>query len=141
MEFELIGQRICMSKDIGVHNNLFGGIMLSMIDETAAAYVSTICRTPRIVTLKINDVLFKKPVKVGNIILIYGRVIKIGTTSITIEIDVRKRTVQTGKEESVCSTSMVFVKIDDEGNPVPICKTVRDIYKKIFSGENNEAKN
>lgn len=128
--FELIGQRICMTKDVGVHQNLFGGIMLSIIDETAAAYVSTICKTSKIVTLKITDVTFKKPVKVGNIIRLYGRVVRIGTTSVTVDIDVRKLVVQTGREDSVCSTTLVFVKIDDDGNPIPISNTVRKKYNK-----------
>lgn len=128
--FEFLGQRICMQKDIGIHNNLFGGVMMSILDETAATFVSRVCKTPRIVTLKISEVIFKKPVKVGNIICLYGRVVSIGNTSITVEVEVRKITVQTNKEDIVCSTLMTFVKIDDEGNPIPISKTIKEKYKK-----------
>ena len=51
-----------MSSDIGVHGNLFGGTMMSWIDEAGAAYASQICDTPRMVTVKISELLFKKPI-------------------------------------------------------------------------------
>ena len=54
-----------MEKDLGVHGNLFGGIMLSWLDEAAATMAYEVCRSPSMVTLKIEEVLFGKPVKIG----------------------------------------------------------------------------
>ena len=125
---ELITTKICMTLDIGVNNSLFGGNMLSLLDEAAAAYSCQICDTPNMVTKKIEDVVFECPVKVGNIIKIYGEVDKIGTTSITMNLEARKHNVYTGQQKLVCSTRMVFVRIDDEGSPVPISERVRARY-------------
>ena len=125
---ELITTKICMALDIGVHGNLFGGNMMSFLDEAAAAYASQICDTPRMVTKKIEEVVFENPVKVGNIIKIYGEVDKIGTTSITVKLEARKHNVYTGQQKLVCSTKMVFVRIDDEGSPVPISERVKQRY-------------
>ena len=129
---ELITTYICKKGDIGVHDNMFGGTILSLIDDAAASYVSQICDTQKIVTLKIDELIFKRAVKVGSILKIYGQVIKFGTTSVTINIDVRKHNVYTGDQETVTSTKMIFVRIDDDGNPRPIHQHVKDRYWERF---------
>jgi len=125
---ELITTKICMALDLGVHGNLFGGNMMAFLDEAAAAYSCQLCDTPRMVTKKIEEVVFQNPVKVGNILKIYGEVDKIGTTSITVKLEARKHNVYTGQQKLVCSTKMVFVRIDDEGSPVPISERVKIRY-------------
>ena len=125
---ELITTKICMASEIGVHGNLFGGTLMSIIDETAAAYSCQICDTPRMVTKKIEEVVFERPVKVGNLIKVYAEVEKIGNTSIVVKLEARKHNVYTGDQQLVCSTKMVFVRIDDEGTPVPISDRVRSRY-------------
>lgn len=129
---ELITTKICMGYQIGVHNNLFGGNMLSFLDESAAAYACQICDTPRMITKKIEEVVFERPVKVGNIIKIYAEVDKMGNTSISIKLEARKHNVYTGDQQIVCSTKMVFVRIDDEGTPVPISERVKTRYVERF---------
>ena len=125
---ELITTRVCMASQIGVHGNLFGGEMLSILDESGAVYTCQICDTPRMVTKKIEEVIFQRPVKTGNLIKIYGSVENIGKTSITINLEARKHNVYTGFQDLVCSTKMVFVRIDDEGVPVPISERVKRRY-------------
>lgn len=125
---ELITTRVCMASQIGVHGNLFGGEMMSILDESAAVYCCQICDTPRMVTKKIEEVIFERPVKTGNLIKVYGSVEKIGNTSITINLEARKHNVYTGVQDLVCSTKMVFVRIDDEGAPVPISERVKKRY-------------
>jgi len=125
---ELITTKICMSSDIGVHGNLFGGTMMSWIDEAGAAYASQICDTPRMVTVKISELLFKKPIKVGNLIKIYGEVREFGRTSVTLNIEVRKHNVYTGDQDVVTHTEIKFVRIDDDNNPIPISERVKKRY-------------
>lgn len=130
---ELISQRLCMEKDLGVHGNLFGGIMLSWLDEAAATMAYEVCRSPSMVTLKIEEVLFGKPVKIGFHLKIYGEVFRIGTSSITLGIDARKHNVYNGEETVVCSTNFTFVKIDDQGDAIPISETIRAKYAHLSS--------
>lgn len=125
---ELLTTKVCMTSDIGVHGNLFGGAMMSILDESAAAYACQLCDSPRMVTVKIEEVVFKLPVKVGNILKVYGEVDKIGKTSITLKLEARRHNVYTGQQKLVCSTRMVFVRIDDEGNSVPISDRVKKRY-------------
>jgi len=63
-----------MTLDIGVNESLFGGKMLSFLDEAAAAYSCQICDSAKMVTKKIEEVVFQSPVKVGNLIKIYASV-------------------------------------------------------------------
>ena len=125
---ELITTYICKKSDIGVHDNMFGGELLGLIDQSSAAYASQICDTPRIVTIKIDELIFKNPVKTGNILKIYCRVIEFGTTSVTLYVEVRKHNVYTGDQTVVVHTNIKFVRIDDDGNPIPISERVKKRY-------------
>ncbi len=127
---ELVTTYICKKSDIGIHDNMFGGAVLGLIDQSAGAYASQICDTPRMVTVKIDQLVFKNPVKVGNIIKIYCKVESFGNTSVTLYVEVRKHNVYTGQQEVVVSTSIVFVRIDEEGRPIPISERVKERYNK-----------
>ena len=127
---ELITTHICKAFEIGIHNNMFGGTMMSLIDDAAASYAAQICDTPRIVTIKIDELIFKRPVKVGNLIKIYGRVIEFGRTSVSLYIEVRKHNVYTGDQDVVTQTNIKFVRIDEEGNAIPISERVKERYSE-----------
>lgn len=135
---ELITTYICKKGDIGVHDNMFGGTLMSLIDDSAASYAAQICDTPRIVTIKIDELLFKSPVKVGSLLKVYGRVEKFGTTSIKLYVEVRKHNVHTGKQEAVTQTFITFVRIDGDGKAIPIHEHVKvryyDRIKKFGKG-------
>jgi len=122
--------KLCMTKDIGVHGNLFGGNMLSWLDEAAATWACSVCRNPNMVTVKIDEMVFERPVKIGNQVNIYGRVENVGKTSLTVYIEARTKNFYTGDEKLVCSTIFIFVRIDENGDPVPIDEAVRLEYNK-----------
>ena len=125
---ELITTTIMKKSDEGVHGNVFGGTLMSLIDDSAASYAAQICDTPRIVTIKIDELLFKSPVKVGSLLKVYGRVEKFGTTSIKLYVEVRKHNVHTGKQEAVTQTFITFVRIDGDGKAIPIHEHVKVRY-------------
>jgi len=125
---ELITTTIMKKSDEGVHGNIFGGTLMSLIDDSAASYAAQICDTPRMVTIKIDELLFKSPVKVGSLLKIYGRVEKFGTTSIKLYIEVRKHNVHTGKQDAVTQTFITFVRIDGDGKSIPIHEHVKGRY-------------
>ena len=129
---ELISTHICKASEIGIHSNMFGGNILSIIDEAAASYASQICDTQRVVTVKIDELVFKQPVKVGNILKVYGEVKGFGNTSVTLYLEVRKHNVYTGVQAVVTHTHMKFVRIDDEGNPLAISERVKQRYADRF---------
>lgn len=130
---ELITTKMVMAREMGANENMFGGIMLSELDLAGACYASQICDSPRLVTKKFEEVIFEKPVKIKNLIKIYGEVVKFGNSSLTIKLEARKHNVETGSQQIVCSTKVVFVKINDEGEPIPISDRVKVRYKDRIS--------
>tara|TARA_A100001515_G_scaffold143917_2_gene146441 strand:+ start:2058 stop:2447 length:390 start_codon:yes stop_codon:yes gene_type:complete len=127
---ELITTKVCMTKNIGVHGNLFGGSMLSWLDEAALAYACQVANSTRMVTRSMSEVTFERPVKEGRIVKIYGDVVKIGNTSITINLEARSHNQFTGKQKIVCQTKMVFVQIDEESESMPLGTKVKDKYRR-----------
>ena len=129
-EMELITTYICKKGDIGVHDNMFGGTLVSLIDDASAAYAAQICDTPMVVTIKIDELVFKKAVKVNALLKIYGKVLEFGNTSVLLYIEVRKHNVRTGDQEIVTHTNIKFVRIDEDGTPIPISPHVKERYKE-----------
>src|SRR5687768_14064113 len=109
---ELITTYICKAFDIGIHDNMFGGRIMSLIDDAAGSYASQLCDTPRMVTIKFDELVFKKAVKSGSILKVYGRVNSFGNTSLELYMEVRRHNVYTGEQEIVTHTNVKFVRID-----------------------------
>ena len=130
---ELITTKICMTKDIGVHGNLFGGKMLAWLDEAGAAFACQIADSTRMVTKRISEVNFEKPVKTGRIVKIYGSVIGIRNTSVSVALEARSHNPYSGNQKIVCQTQMIFVQIDDDGESLALSKKVKDKFKDLDS--------
>ena len=105
--------------------------MLSWIDEAAVAYVNEVCYSPNMVTLKMDEVFFRSPVKENNLIKIYGEVQRFGNSTIVINVEARKFNVYSHEEAIVCTTRITFVRIDDDGSAIPIAKHVKDNYPDL----------
>lgn len=122
---QLITSQLIKKSDLGFHGNLFGGTLMAWIDTAAAAYAMEICRNRRMVTICIDECVFKKPAKEGNMLKIYGKVENIGVTSIKMLLEARTFNVYTQVEDIILSTAISFVRIDEEGAPIPIAEKVK----------------
>jgi acyl-CoA hydrolase len=80
------------------------------------------------VTIKIDECVFKKPAKEGQLIKIYGEVKSFGYTSLTIYMEARSHNVYSGKQNVILSTNIKFVRIDEMGDSVPISERVKTKY-------------
>ena len=127
-EMELITTHPVKKQDLGFHGNLFGGTLLSWIESSAASYAIQVCDTPRMVTLKIDECVFQRPAKEGQLLKIYAKVLKFGRTSITIYLEARSHNVYSGQQNVVLKTNITFVRIDEQGDPVPISERVKEKY-------------
>ena len=123
---ELISTHFIKAANVGYHGNLFGGTMLAWLDEAGVSFACQVCDTPRMVTKKISEVVFHKPVRPGQIIKIYGCVKVIGNRSITIHLEARRHSVYNGGQKTVLTTDMTFVRIDGDGDAIPISQKVKD---------------
>ena len=104
-------------EDLNPNGNLFGGKLLSWIDEEAAIYAS--CQVGNklsMVTKFISEVDFKNPSVLGDIIEMGMEVVNFGSTSLTIKCIVRNKV---SKYIILSVDKIVFVSIDKEGKPTP----------------------
>jgi acyl-CoA thioesterase YciA len=128
MEMILISTHPIKKADLGFHANLFGGKLLAWIDAAGAAMAMEVCDTPRMVTVKIDECLFKRPAREGQLLKIYGRVSNVGNTSITLQLEARAHNVYSGQQSVILSTNIKFVRIDENNEPVPISERVKSKY-------------
>lgn len=127
---ELISTHPVKKSDLGFHGNLFGGKLLAWVDAAGASYASQICDTPRMVTVLIDKCEFKKPAKEGHLLKIYGDVKSIGRTSVTLSIEARSHNVYDGRQAIILATGIKFVRIDEQGEPIPVSSKVKNKFKK-----------
>ena len=128
MEMILISTHPIKKADLGFHANLFGGKLLAWIDAAGAAMAMEVADTPRMVTVKIDECLFKRPAREGQLLKIYGRVANVGNTSLTLQLEARAHNVYSGQQSVILSTNIKFVRIDENNEPVPISERVKAKY-------------
>ncbi len=127
---QLLNTHPIKKSDLGFHGNLFGGKLMSWIDSAAASYAMEYCHNRRMVTVRIDECIFKKPAKEGSLLKIYGRMEKIGTTSCELYMEARSFNVYTHGEEVILETNITFVRIDEDGNPIPISDKVKKQFNE-----------
>ncbi len=111
---------LLLPKDTNENGTIFGGVILSYID-LAGAVEARKNTDHRFVTVAMREVVFKRPVYVGDIVSFYSQTIKRGRTSITVQIRVEAQRQHDPREVAVVTTAeSVFVAVDEKGTPIPL---------------------
>ena len=115
----LVLRTLAMPADTNANGDIFGGWIMSQMDIAGAILAKETARS-RVVTVAVDGFKFLKPVKVGDVVCCYGRVQRIGNTSITIELEVWVKSVLPETEEDwprfkVTEAIFTYVAIDAEG--------------------------
>ena len=110
---------IAMPQDTNPDGDIFGGWIVSMMDIAGAVIARRTVRN-RIVTVAMENIQFHKPVFVGDFLECFSRVVKIGRSSITVEVDVYVERALTGEVERVTQGCFIYVSIDADRRPSPI---------------------
>jgi acyl-CoA thioesterase YciA len=125
---DLLSTHPVKKSDLGFHGNLFGGVLLAWIDSAVAAYAMEKCRTQNMITMAIDECVFKRPAKENNLVKIYAELSKIGNTSATFKIEARAYNVFRADEVIILATKMTFVRVDNEGQPISISQQVKQTF-------------
>ncbi len=110
-----------MPRDTNGHGTIFGGVLLSYIDQAGAIEAARHVKQ-KIVTVAIKEVVFHQPVHVGDVVSFFGSLKRFGRTSITVGIEVFATRMMCGEgdEVKVTEAELTFVAVDDEGRPTPL---------------------
>lgn len=122
--YERVYRKLVMYADLNAAGTIFGGQLVSWMDEAAAIYAGEKMQTRRIVTKKIAELVFNEPANLGDLLEIWCKVTKEGNTSLTASTVVIRRSKGTDDGLSpqvgqVCASEFVFVAIDERGHPRP----------------------
>jgi acyl-CoA hydrolase len=108
-----------MPQHANLLGNVFGGVVLSMMDTTAA--VSAIRHARRVcVTVSVDRVDFREPIHVGDLVIMKSSVNYVGRTSMEIGVRVETENLRTGARVHTNSCYLTFVAVDENGNSVPV---------------------
>ena len=102
--------------DMNGNGDIFGGWVLSQMDVAGGALAAKVAKG-RVATVAITAMTFVEPIKVGDMVSIYGEVEKIGRTSITISLETVVQRRHDNIDIRVTHGTFVFVAIDEEGKP------------------------
>lgn len=107
-----------MPRDTNIYGTVFGGIILSYIDQ--AGFVEARRHgVHRWVTAAVDRVDFKAPVLVGDTVNFITRTIKTGRSSVQVEVRVSAERLRTGEPVHVTQASLTLVAVDSRGTPIP----------------------
>jgi acyl-CoA thioesterase YciA len=111
---------VLMPKDTNALGTIFGGVILSYIDQAGAVEAHRHAGG-RIVTVSMREVVFHAPVFVGDLVSFYTSTKRIGTTSVTVQVIVEaERGHPGGPKVKVTEAEVVFVRVGPDGRPLPI---------------------
>ena len=112
-----------MPRDTNALGTIFGGIILSYIDQAGAVEAHRHARG-RLVTVAMREVEFHEPVFVGDLVSLYADAIRLGKTSITVKVVVEaERRTSGGERVLVTQAEVVYVHVDRDNRPMPLVPT------------------
>jgi len=120
----LLLRTLAMPADTNPNGDIFGGWIVSQMD-IAGGILAKETAQGRVVTVAVDRIQFIRPVKVGDVVCCYGEVERIGTTSITIKLEVWVNPVLREEERDsarfrVTEATFTYVAIDKDGNKRPV---------------------
>lgn len=121
--------------------NVHGGVVLKLCDECGGIIAARHARRPA-VTVTVDSVNFHRPVVLGQLLLVHGRITWVGRTSIEVELRVETENLLTGEVTHTNSAYFVYVALDEERRPTPVPLLAlqdEDERRRFAEGERRQA--
>ena len=117
---ELVLKVIPMPADSNANGDIFGGWVMAQVD-LAGSVIPARYAQGRMATVAVNEFIFKQPVRVGDILTFFSKLVRLGRTSITVKVEVYAERFSAQRQYvKVTEASVTYVAIDDQGRPRPI---------------------
>ncbi len=112
-----------LPRDTNSRGTIFGGVILSYIDSAGAIEAHRHTQMERFVTVAMKEVIFHKPVFVGDLVSFYAETVRVGLTSITVRVVVEvERLGKKSERVRVTEAEVIYVAVDEEGNKTEILR-------------------
>ena len=109
-----------LPRDTNSQGTIFGGVILSYIDTAGAIQAHRHTHMDRFVTVAMKEVIFHKPVFVGDLVSFYADVVRVGTTSITVRVVVEVERMGKNERVRVTEAEVTYVAVDEKGEKLKI---------------------
>ena len=116
---EIVIRTTAMPSDTNANGDIFGGWLMSQMDLGGATLARKLSRG-RVVTVAVEAMTFRSPVKVGDIITCYAEKLAVGRTSMKIRLEVWKEAFLDNPAVCVTEGVFTFVAVDETGKPQPV---------------------
>ncbi|MBC7427322.1 MAG: acyl-CoA thioesterase [Bacteriovorax sp.] len=130
---------LVMPNDTNPQNSIFGGVVMSWIDMAAAMCAERHSNRP-VVTVHVDDISFKAPMKIGDHALIKASINYVGKTSMLVGVKVVAENPFTGITRHTTTAYLAFVALDDIGRPIQIRGLIPETEDEIRRFENGKAR-
>ena len=116
---EVVLRVVPMPSDANYTGDIFGGWIMSQVDIAGSIPALRLARG-RIATVAVNSFTFKQPVLIGDLVSFYAEIVRVGRTSITVDVEVyaERRTLQ--EIVKVTEATLTYVAVDDKRRPRPV---------------------
>ena len=116
---EVVLRVVPMPSDANYTGDIFGGWIMSQVDIAGSIPALRLARG-RIATVAVNSFVFKQPVLIGDLVSFYAEIVRVGRTSITVDVEVyaERRTLQ--EVVKVTEATLTYVAVDDKRRPRPV---------------------
>lgn len=119
-DMELVLKVIPMPADCNAGGDIFGGWVMAQVD-LAGSVIPARYAQGRIATVAVNEFIFKQPVRLGDILSFYAKLVRLGRTSVAVKVEVyAERLNIQGRYTKVTEASLTFVAITEQGEPRPL---------------------
>jgi acyl-CoA thioesterase YciA len=109
-----------MPADANQNGDIFGGWIMAQVDIAGGTLAGRVARG-RVATVAVKEFVFKQPVQIGDVLSFYADVVRIGTTSVTINVEVfAERRPSDPTVVKVTEATLTYVAIDRDGRPRPV---------------------
>lgn len=117
---ELVLRVIPLPADVNANGDIFGGWVMAQVDLAGAVLPARLAQG-RIATVAVNQFVFKQPVRVGDLLSFYAEIVRIGNTSITVNVEVYAQHLAAQHDVvKVTEATLTYVATDAQGRPRPV---------------------
>jgi acyl-CoA thioesterase YciA len=125
VDMELVLKVIPMPADCNANGDIFGGWVMAQCD-LAGSVIPARYAPGRMATVAVNEFIFKQPVRLGDILSFYSKLVRLGRTSVTVTVEVfAERYRAQGEYIKVTEATFTYVAIDGNGRPTPLVSSLK----------------
>jgi len=106
--------------DANAHGNVHGGVIMRMVDESAAIVAIKHSQLPTVVTARVERFDFLAPAYIGNVVTIHCEMNYVGRSSMEVGVEVMAEDLITGEVRHIASSNVIYVALDENRKPTPV---------------------